>query len=261
MKNLLFFMLIAFGSASLGQAQSVVSASEVIAKINRNESVSYQNATINGDLDLTELANKRRNALSNWGGKETYLSMVTVPISFKNCTFSGNVIAYKGSNGNKNDETSLLSIGNVNIVSTADFKESVTFENCTFNKNAAFKYTTFGQSAVFVNTNFRNIALFKYAHFNESADFGGSSFGEYADFKYAKFSSVSGFQKVQFNGPADFKYTNFNEKTDFGQARFIHSANFKYTNLPAETRFDETEFKGLADFKYTKLGGKRFSPK
>jgi hypothetical protein len=261
MKNLLFLLLLALCSAEVSRAQSAVNAAEIIARINRNEPVSYQNAVISGDLDLTELANKRPNDRSNWGGQGSYLSTVTVPVTFKNCTFSGNVIAYKNTTASRNREDGLLNMGNGGITSTADFTEPVTFDNCVFQQDAAFKYTTFRRQAAFVGNTFKDIALFKYTRFSESAVFSGSSFGEYADFKYAKFNTESDFRNTRFNGSADFKYTKFDEKADFGQARFARNADFKYTDLPRGSRFDETEFNGSADFKYTTLGGKRFSPR
>ncbi len=261
MKNLLFLLLLALGSAEASRAQSAVNAADIIVRINRNEPVSYQNAVISGDLDLTELANKRPNDRSNWGGQGSYLSTVTVPVTFKNCTFSGNVIAYKNTVASRNKENGLLNMGNDGITSTADFAEPVTFEQCVFEKDAAFKYTTFRRQAAFVGNTFKNTALFKYTRFGESANFSGSSFGEYADFKYAKFNTESDFRNARFNGSADFKYTTFDEKADFGRARFARNADFKYTDLPRGTRFNETEFSGPVDFKYTTLDGRRFSPK
>lgn len=261
MKKLFLLLVLGLCSVNTGRAQSAVNAADIITLINRNEPVSYQNAVISGDLDLTELANKRPNDRSNWGGQGSYISTVSVPVTFKNCTFSGNVIAYKNTVANRNREDGLLNMSNGGITGTADFTEPVTFENCTFQKDAAFKYTTFGRKAVFVSNTFNSIALFNYTRFSESADFSGSSFGEYADFKYAKFNTVSDFRNARFNGSADFKYTRFDEKADFGQARFARNADFKYTDLPQGTRFDAVEFNGSTDFKYTTLGGRRFSPK
>lgn len=261
MKNLSFLLLLALCGANASQAQSAINAADIIAAINRNEPVSYQNAVISGDLDLTELANKRPNDRSNWGGQGSYLSTVTVPVTFKNCTFLGNVIAYKNTVASRNKEDGLLNMGNGGITSTADFAESVTVENCTFQKEAAFKYSTFSRKAVFTGNTFTDIALFKYARFSQTADFSGSTFGGYADFKYAKFNTMADFRNARFTGSADFKYTKFDEKADFGQARFARNADFKYADLPEGTRFEAAEFNGPADFKYTTLGGRRFSPR
>ena len=235
-------------------AQTTINANDIIAKINRKESVSYQNTTIDGDLDLTNLANRKEiRDEGNWGSKN-YLSVVEVPLSFKNCTFKGKVLAYRSESENGKI------FNNNSIVYNADFTEAVTFEGCQFNGDAAFKYSKFGQRAIFTKNTFGDIALFKYTKFRNAADFGSSTFRNYADFKYTNFAEASTFQKVTFDQTADFKYTKFDEGTDFRQARFSGNADFKYTHLPRGSNFDDTRFYGSTDFKYTTLDGRRFLP-
>ena len=237
-------------------AQTTVDAKEIIAKINRNEAVSYQNAVINGDLDLTNLANRKEKRDGFWNGNShEFLSVVEVPLSFKNCTFNGKFLAYRSE---EPDERKLINTSNT--VYNTDFTEAVTIENCQFADDAAFKYSTFTQRAIFTGNTFREVALFKYAKFRNDADFSGSAFRDYADFKYTTFDESSSFQKAAFGRYADFKYTKFNERVDFSDARFTSTADFKYTNLPRGTRFDNTRFEGSTDFKYTKLDGRKFSP-
>lgn len=256
MKTVLASLLFALVAVVPALAQTTVDAKEIIAKINRKESVSYQNATINGDLDLTNLANRREVREGMWKGESRqFLSVVEVPIAFKNCTFNGKFLAYRSED---QDERKLVNISNT--VYNTDFSESVTIERCTFTDDAAFKYSTFSQRAIFTDNTFREIALFKYAKFRNEADFSNATFRDYADFKYTKFSESSSFQKAAFERYADFKYTKFDERVDFSQARFTSTADFKYTNLPRGTRFDDTRFTGSTDFKYTKLDGRKFAP-
>ncbi|GAB3642252.1 pentapeptide repeat-containing protein [Spirosoma arcticum] len=256
MKTLLTSLLLTFVAVAPVLAQTTVSANDIIAKINRNESVSYQNATITGDLDLTNLANRREWREGSWkGDSQEFLSVVNVPLSFKNCTFTGNVLAYRT---DESDERRLVKMSNT--VYNADFTEAVTLENCTFERDAAFKYSTFRQRAIVTGNTFRDDALFKYAKFRSAADFSGSTFRGYADFKYTEFDELSVFEKVNFERYADFKYTKFDESTDFRQARFSSTADFKYTNFPRGTNFDNVRFEGSTDFKYTTLGGRKFAP-
>ena len=256
MKTFPAFLLLTFIAIVPSLAQTTVTASDIIAKINRNEPVSYQNATITGDLDLTNLANRREVREGSWqGDSQQFLSEVKVPLSFKNCTFTGNVLAYRT---DESDERRLVKMSNK--VYNADFTEAVTLENCTFEKNAAFKYSTFRQRAVVTGNTFRDDALFKYAKFRSAADFSGSTFRGYADFKYTQFNESSAFEQVTFERYADFKYTKFEEGVDFRQARFSSTADFKYTNFPRGTSFDKVRFDGSIDFKYTTLNGRKFSP-
>lgn len=253
MKTLLPAFLLALVALSPTLAQRTVDAKEIIQKINRKEAISFENTTITGDLDLTDLANRHDVREGNWRGEsEQYLSTVEVPLSFRNCTFQGKVLAYRS------EDSRLLKTNS--RVYNADFNEAVTMENCTFNDDAAFKYSNFRQRALFTDNTFRETALFKYAKFRDAADFGGSTFGGYADFKYTKFDESSVFQKVSFDRYADFKYTKFEEGADFRQARFSSTADFKYTHFPRGTKFDDARFNGTTDFKYTTLDGRKFAP-
>lgn len=255
MKRFATFLLFAFVTiAAPSLAQTTVDAKDIIAKINRKEAVSYQNATITGDLDLTNLANRKEIRDGNWGDQEHYLSVVEAPLSFKNCTFSGKFLAYRSVDQDKK----LLKVSN--IVYNTDFTEAVTIEGCQFEGDAAFKYSNFKQRVIFTNNTFRQEALFKYSKFRDAADFSGSTFRGYADFKYTNFDESSAFQNAQFERYADFKYTKFDEGVDFQKASFSGNADFKYTHFPRGTTFDEARFNGSADFKYTTLDGRKFAP-
>lgn len=254
MKAILLPLLFALAALAPALAQKTIDAKDIIDKINRKESVSYQDATIRGDIDLTNLANRKESREGNWGDSRQYLSVVEAPLSFKNCTFTGKVLAYR----TEDQDRRLIKVSN--IVYNTDFAEAVTFDGCQFEDDAAFKYSLFSQRAIFTNNTFRNGALFKYTKFRNEADFAGSTFRDYADFKYTKFDESSSFRKVAFERYADFKYTKFDERVDFSQARFNSTADFKYTHLPRGTNFDDTRFSGSTDFKYTTLDGRKFSP-
>ncbi|MVM40831.1 hypothetical protein GO730_29275 [Spirosoma sp. HMF3257] len=256
MKIFVTSLLLALVALSPTLAQSTIDAKDIIAKINRKEPISYQNVTITGDLDLTNLANRKEVREGSWkGDSREYLSVVEVPLTFKNCTFTGKFLAYH------TDEQDGRRIFNTNnIVYNADFPEAVTIDGCTFKDDATFKYSLFSQRAIFTNNKFGEEALFKYTKFRNAADFSGSTFRDYADFKYTKFDESSSFEKVTFERSADFKYTKFDERTNFQKARFSGNADFKYTHLPRGTNFDDVRFEGSTDFKYTTLDGRKFSP-
>ncbi|WP_460962382.1 pentapeptide repeat-containing protein [Spirosoma litoris] len=256
MKTFVTSLLLAVVAMAPTLAQSTIDAKDIIAKINRKEAVSYQNVTVTGDLDLTNLANRKEIREGSWKGESReFLSVVEVPLTFKNCTFKGKFLAYH------TDEQDGKRIFNTsNTVYNADFTEAVTIEGCTFEDDAAFKYSRFTQRAIFTNNTFSEEAIFKYTKFRNAADFNSSTFRSYADFKYTNFDESSSFQKVSFQRSADFKYTKFEEVTDFRQARFSGNADFKYTHLPRGTNFDDVRFEGSTDFKYTTLDGRKFSP-
>lgn len=249
--TLLFFSLAVIAPAL---AQTTVDAKDVIAKINRKETITYQNTIITGDLDLTNLANRKEVRDGGWGDQEQYLSVVEVPLSFKNCTFRGKFLAYRTEDQDKKRQRIN------NIVYNTDFTEAVTIEGCQFEGDAAFKYSNFQQRAIFTDNTFRSEAIFKYTKFRNAVNFSNSTFRGYADFKYTKFDESSAFQNARFERQADFKYTTFDEGVDFQRATFSGNADFKYTNFPRGTTFDNARFSGSTDFKYTTLDGRKFAP-
>src|SRR6188474_2100250 len=77
-------------------AQTKIKASEIIKQINEGRAVAYNNVEIEGDLDLTDLENRRpehSNRRIN-DDEGTYQSTVEVSLNFTNCTFLGDVLAY-----------------------------------------------------------------------------------------------------------------------------------------------------------------------
>lgn len=251
MKAYFFSLFLAFVSTAPVWAQSTtINASDLVARINKGEPISYKNATIVGDLDLTELANKQKIKNCNWGSTEQFESRVAMPLQFDNCRFTGKFVACKY------DEK----IGRNGTTFTANFQEPVTFTNCTFEGDAGFKYTKFQQLAVFNGSRFNSDVVFKYTKFLAAVDFSNTQFKKYADFKYARISESSSFQQVMFAQYADFKYTQFDEPTDFQGTRFVNTADFKYTHFPRGSRFDNARFDGGTEFKYTTLDGQQFAP-
>lgn len=185
--------------ASLATAQSRINAADIIAQINRGEAVQYDNVEIEGVLDLTHLDNQRRTESSDgWfgfgGSNDTYESHVEVPLSFTNCTFRDDVLAYYHHDGE--DETFI-----------AHFDERVQFSGCTFTDASEFKYSEFAEIADFRGAAFADEANFKYANFPAGASFESAVFNDLANFKYSKFEEPINLNNVSFNGDEDFKYT------------------------------------------------------
>ncbi|MDZ7934022.1 MAG: pentapeptide repeat-containing protein [Emticicia sp.] len=250
---LLFFTLI--GTKVL--AQKEISAKTIFDAIDKGQSADYQDAIIIGNLDLTELSNKKR--IKNKGNYEEYKSYVEVPISFKNCTFKGDVIAYKNLEEEKNRK---LGNGNVKwsigdgITYSTDFEKAVVFENCSFAGKTEFKYSDFAEKASFGGAKFSKDANFKYADFKREVIFAKSDFDEYANFKYTSFKQDADFFDVRFKNYADFKYADFGERVTFKNTAFSNQADFKYAEFSDDANFDNTKFKAGFDMKYS--NGKKY---
>jgi hypothetical protein len=222
--HVIFLFLIATAS----MAQTKIKASDIIKQINEGTAVSYSNAEIEGDLDLTDLENRREIRSSNnhsfHDDNASFESVVDVSINFTNCTFLGNVLAYY--HIERRYETYV-----------AHFEKDAVFRNCVFKEASEFKYT----------------------EFNGVAEFASCTFNAEANFKYSEFSSGPVFSNAKFERGADFKYTEFPRETSFDNATFHGLANFKYSKFRSPLKMDNVAFRGSEDFKYTKIDGRDFT--
>src|SRR4051812_15132143 len=95
MKLILKFAIAASVFPLVSIAQKTMSAESIRATINRNTAVALADVTITGDLDLTKLDNvKPESPRDKEEAGKTYVSTVTSPVSFTNCTFTGNVLGH-----------------------------------------------------------------------------------------------------------------------------------------------------------------------
>ncbi len=211
-----------------GFAQTKVDASQIMKDMKDGKSVSYENATIVGDLDFTYMDEKlpdlpKRSKWWNSGSNEVDES-IDVQISFRNCTFEDDVLAYI------HDDPS-------NYTFTADFDKKVTFENCVFERNA----------------------MFKYSDFDDQVNFSGSKFQKESTFKYAEFDERADFSNTRFDDDATFKYAEFDEGGSFKNAVFEESLNIKYLKARGDFDIAGLDVRDDIDAKYTKINGQSFT--
>jgi len=230
MKHALTLLSLLLVSAVTSTAQSKVKASDIIKQINEGHDVAYTNVEVEGNLDLTDLQNRTEAHHSNrWlrhfdGDDNTFVSTVNVSLTFTNCTFLDDVLAYYNLNHSRE-------------AFVANFEKGVVFKNCNFNRASEFKYS----------------------QFEGTTNFAGSTFKDEANFKYAVFSSGPSFASTKFEEGANFKYTHFPVETSFQQATFYGLANFKYSKFTSPLNIESIAFKGSEDFKYTRIDGKSFT--
>jgi len=122
MKKLVAAYLLTLLTLPAALAQRTIEAREIFAKIDRKEAVSYENVTVNGDLDLTSLSNRRSVNEGRWGNSESCLSVVEAPITFRNCTFNGKFLAYR------TEPKAGNVFGGSNKLFNANFSEAFTIE-------------------------------------------------------------------------------------------------------------------------------------
>ena len=154
--TVIIFFLSLFLSLPTIFAQQTVNASDIMKDIKAGKTVSYDNVTIVGDLDMTfmdekmdDLPKKRR-----WwknGGSNSIEEQIEGKVLFTNCIFQDNVYAYY------HDEDSKYTF-------IANFENDVKFTNCTFKEDALFKYSDFERDADFRGSTFDERTTFKYAN-------------------------------------------------------------------------------------------------
>jgi uncharacterized protein YjbI with pentapeptide repeats len=251
MKALKIFIVLMLALPIFSFAQNRIQAEDIIDQINAGKDVSYENAVIVGDLDFRTLDDVtpdkplRKSRLFRQTN-QSYSCHVRSSLSFIDCTFRGDVLAY-------------VHLDRENETYNAVFYEDVNFEGCEFEKASAFKYAKFKKEARFVNTTYEEEALFKYAEFSTDVSFQDSIFNADANFKYTEFPETVDFGKVVFHDYANFKYAEFPEGVSFEDAEFQGTADFKYTKFSEPLNFDGVEFEGDTDFKYTKIDGRSFT--
>ncbi len=208
-------------------AQQTIKAQDIIREINDGHPVTYKNVTIEGYLDFTDLKNRRKTQSSFelfGNSNDQYESTVEGSITFVNCIFTDDVIAY-------------YHVESDNDTFIAHFEEEVIFQNCTFKRKSEFKYS----------------------EFEEKANFSGSVFNREANFKYAEFSDAPNFDNANFRDDANFKYAEFPQGANFESATFQQLANFKYAKFRTPLNIKNVAFHGEEDFKYTRVNGQSFT--
>ena len=247
----IFIVLVLCMVPVLSLAQTRVQAEDIIDQINAGQDVNYKNVTIIGDLDFRTLDDVtpdkplRKLKIGRFS-TQSYSCHVRNSLSFIDCTFTGDVLAY-------------LHIDRKNETYNAVFYEDVDFEGCEFEETSAFKYAKFHKKANFENTTYEEEALFKYAKFSTDVSFQDSNFKSDANFKYTKFPEAVDFKQSVFRDYANFKYAKFPEGVSFEDAEFHRDADFKYTKFSEPLNFEGVEFDRDANFKYTKIDGRSFT--
>ena len=201
MKNAKYIILIYLIFISVVCAEDRIASHSIIDKIKNGITITYDNIIVIGDLDFTQLYDKKailqeeEKSLAekitsyfidfNISGNKTIQCNVEVPVEFIGCTFQGQVIGWI------NDEINGISYNAV-------FHDKAKFSKCIFKEEVLFKYSEFNGKVDFSENNYMKAVLFKYTNFNSSVNFEGSVFTHEANFKYTTFPKETTFMRSQF---------------------------------------------------------------
>ncbi len=255
MKNKITLLTLVFSLISfVGFSQKTVNANDIIKDIKAGKLVNISNATIEGILDFTDMEEKlkdlptrKRKWWNNNGNDNKVKNPIEVKISFTNCTFTDDVLAYIPDS----EESGYTFVAN--------FEENAIFKDCTFERKAMFKYSNFDKESSFENAKFQGDSTFKYAKFRNSSNFANTDFQNEATFKYAEFKTFIDFSNSSFEESATFKYAKFRDGVSFKNVQFGEDLNIKYTEVSGTFNISGMKVAYDIDSKYTKINGKSFS--
>lgn len=219
-----------------------VSAARVLETIKKQEPVLLENVTIDGDLDFTALATYPETE----GRRKVTIES---PVFFKNCIFTGKVIAFS----QRNDQTTLC-----------DFRKNLTFLNCKFNSEVNFQSVTVSGVSCFSKSQFNRLASFEGAHFGSETYFDNTFFTREGRFQNAYFGKMANFWKSVWvgatyfqgailNGDTQFNLAEFRGNLDFSLCTTYGLLNFNYAQFAGRSIFDNCRFKNAVDFNNTTL--------
>lgn len=231
-------------------AQKTIQASDIISDVKNGKEIKISNATIKGAIDFTfmddalpNLPKKKRWWKNN---SNTIKKQITSKISFTNCVFENDVLAYIHHEKSK-------------YTFVANFEDTVVFNNCTFKQKAMFKYSDFEKNTDFSNSHFKGESTFKYADFDKDITFENTRFIGNSTFKYSEFEHFVSFKNAVFNKSATFKYAEFDKGVSFKNVKFEKDLNIKYTKVSGAFDIDGMNVAAEIDSKYTKINGESFN--
>lgn len=212
--KILFLLQIAIPLALMGCGNKKIpgyypmDVAAIKKQIKNGENVLIDGKIIEGDLDFTDIFE------ANLEADGSQRAWISASISFKNCSFLGNVLA------SQKQEKSVTSIS---------FQKNISFIHCTFEKEA----------------NFRSAQIQGLANFYECI------FLKAANFEDCQFDANAVFSKCSFKGETRFHNTFFNRKTDFMNATFDTTTYFQGARFASDAQFGVTTFHQYADFTHT----------
>ena len=169
----IIILLFTAGLSLAAEAKTIVSADDILRKIQMNEPIDYQGVIVEGNLDLSKLK----------------ISIVSSPIKITDSQIKGAVL-----------------FNGILFQKALDFKGTkffgnVDFSNSIFSVDSDFQDTVFMESANFANSRFDDDANFYEANFNKEGNFYGSEIKGSAIFINSKAKSMN-LERAQVNGEA-----------------------------------------------------------
>lgn len=190
------------------------------------------------DLDLIGMASRAKS------GPNRYLCQVRPILTFENCVFKGDILAYSEANGEQVSFVFEHPVSFINCdfkgefnLKAADFRGGITITDCRFNEAVTMEDASFGRRTVIRESHFFKSLRMQNAHFHENANFFGSTFHDNASFQQAYFSGEAQFSKTDFRKYADLSLALFNKGFFANYAEFSDRLNMDNADFRTRCEF------------------------
>ncbi len=240
-----------------GPTHPSVSAEDILAKIGSGEPLNYNNVTITGQLDLTQLSGPVRQSVKITN------SIFQGLLNFNSVSFDGTLdlrgcVFQENASFAKSSFLGDVSLSGAQFTGQANFQNShfggqATFLSALFLNDTSFGNAQFDGDAVFLNSYFARDVDYNFAQFFRIGSFGDTVF-ENVSFLETQFSGHTSFLDAQFLGNATFAATSFASDVVFRDARFLRGSTFGLSSFGGLADFAGVDFKETAYF-----GGVKFA--
>lgn len=194
-----------------------VPSREILAKIEKGESIEYDHVRIAGEIDIGKLN------LPLINGKNHISSSIRIASS----VFDGTV-----------------------NLSESYFQNHIDFSKTEFNGSAIFKGSIFSSGANFLQSKFRGSAHFYCSYFEgRHVGFMDAQFSRLATFYNSTFNSNLNFIHSRFMEDVTFKESDFLKLAEFSGSKFDKKAIFSNSKFEGDAKFITTGFGRFTNFR------------
>ncbi len=220
-----------------------VKAGDIISALNDGKAVYFQDKTIEGDLDFTQLA-------SNTESESMKRVQVPVSVTFIKCRFKGKVNAFVSDN----KQTTVCTFRQNLTFTACEMEDDVSFREMVVMGKANFSSDIFHKQVTFEGARFASEAFFTKSNFQQEARFQNCFFGFKSNWMDIIFEKVVSFQNAYFSFDAQFSSIKFMDYADFSVCVYKGHVFFNYAKFYTQAIFNNSAFHGRFETISTEFG-------
>ncbi len=200
-------------------------ADKIESKIFKGHNITIKDTTIKNTLNFTTIGERFPE------NPNKYRNSIPVSITFVNCTFHDDLLAFSKDN---------------NAITSSVFENNITFINCSFKGKVNFSESLF-----------KGVVNFSASEFEDIVDFQGATFlMNKSYFSECIFKNSARFQRTDFYGDANFFKCDFDKDVSFQNALVRKDLNMASSTFQKYADFINVSIYRDVNFNYTKFMGR-----